>query len=195
MTSLGVPRNTRDKPGYMDNNPGCAKDMLGRAEDKIRSAGDQPGSILNHCRVVGKILFFWNSAHVTGNYSYYLSFNNFQYSRIQFGFSSMYQYSYPSVNGISGKAAVGCLRAIRGAPEDENHMNSEIHSKAIIERVWRSPWTPWSGNFRDALGDRDRVDWEMHIEAKIQWTEKCAVRPWSSKIGGVLGGGGWKACW
>jgi hypothetical protein len=29
-----------------------------------------------------------------------------------------------------------CLRAIRGAPENEDPVNSKIHSEAMIERIW-----------------------------------------------------------
>jgi hypothetical protein len=39
------------------------------------------------------------------NHSYYVSFNNFQNSCIQFVFSDMYLYSYPSTHSVSGLAA------------------------------------------------------------------------------------------
>ena len=55
----------------------------------------------------GKNIFFGNAAGAAGNYSYYSSFNNFQNSFIQFVFSSMYLYSYPSAHSISRLAAGG----------------------------------------------------------------------------------------
>jgi len=46
-------------------------------------------------------IFFGNAAGTSGNHSYYLSFNDFKNSCIQFVFSSMYLYSDPSTHGIS----------------------------------------------------------------------------------------------
>jgi len=92
-------------------------------------------------------------------------------------------------------------------------VNSEIHSEAVIERVWRCTWRPRSIELRDALGGRDgatlemhleavnervwrctceghhRVNLEMHSEAVIERVWRCTSRLWSSEIGGVLGGG------
>ena len=76
----------------------------------------------------------------------------------------------------------GCrqyLRAIRDAPENDNGVNSGIHSgavieqvsrcslEAVIERVWRCTWRPRSSKFGDAIGGHDRVTLEMHLEAVI----------------------------
>ena len=33
-----------------------------------------------------------------------------------------------------------CFRGIRGAPENDDQVNSEIHSEALIKRVWRCTW-------------------------------------------------------
>jgi len=53
-------------------------------------------------------IFFGNTAGAPGNHSYYLLFNDVYNSCIQFVFSSMYPYSYPSTQGIiSGLAAGG----------------------------------------------------------------------------------------
>jgi len=40
----------------------------------------------------------------------------------------------------------------------------------------------------DVHGGRDRVGLEMHLEAEIEWIERCTWRPWSSKLGDALGG-------
>jgi len=45
---------------------------------------------------------------------------------------SMYLYRYPSTHGISGLWLQAVLRAIRGAPENDDRVNSEIHSEAVI---------------------------------------------------------------
>ena len=65
----------------------------------------------------------------------------------------------------------GCgrwLRAIRGAPENEDLVNPEICSEAVIKRVSRYTWRLWSCEFGDALGGRDRASLEMHLEAVIE---------------------------
>jgi len=58
----------------------------------------------------------------------------------------------------------------------------------LIEHVW------------DALGDRDRMNSEMHLEAEIEWTQKmhleavidrvwrCTLRLWPSEFGDALAG-------
>jgi len=50
----------------------------------------------------------------------------------------------------------------------QDRVNSEIHSEAVIERVWRCIWRPRSSELRDALGGRDRASLEMHWEAVIE---------------------------
>ena len=35
-----------------------------------------------------------------------------------------------------------CLRAIRGSPENDDRVNSEIHSEAVSKQVWRCSWKP-----------------------------------------------------
>jgi len=72
--------------------------------------------------------------------------------------------------------------------------------QAVIRRVWKYTWRPWSGDFEDALGGRDRASLEMHLEAKIKWTQKmhleavihrvwrCTLRLWPSEFGDALAG-------
>jgi len=40
----------------------------------------------------------------------------------------------------------------------------------------------------DILGGRDRSSLEMHLEAEIEWTERCSWRPWSIELRAALGG-------
>jgi len=75
--------------------------------------------------------------------------------------------------------------------EGHDWVNLEMHLEAIIERVWRCTrrprpsWTqrctcrPWSSEFEDAVGGRDRV------------TQRSTWRPWSSEFGDALGGHDW----
>jgi len=42
----------------------------------------------------------------------------------------------------------------------------------------------------DILGGRDWASLEMHLEAEIEWSERCTWRPWSIKFGDALGGRG-----
>jgi len=59
-----------------------------------------------------------------------------------------------------------------------------MHLAAIIVRTWR----PWSVEFGDALGDDDRVNSEMQLEAVIERDWRCTWRPYSSEFGYALGG-------
>jgi hypothetical protein len=92
---------------------------------------------------------FENVASAPGNHSYYSSFNDFLKSGIQFVFSSMYIYSYPSTHSISGQAAgraceqsevrLGvALRELRGMCQDRELVRIEMHSDSVIERIERS---------------------------------------------------------
>jgi len=60
------------------------------------------------------------------------------------------------------------MRAIRGTPENDDRVNSEIHSEAAIERVWSCNWRVRFSELRDALGGRYRPSLEMHLEAKVE---------------------------
>jgi len=39
----------------------------------------------------------------------------------------------------------------------------------------------------DVLGGRDRVNSEMHLEARTEWTQGYTLRPWSSEFGDAFG--------
>jgi len=45
-----------------------------------------------------------------------------------------------------------------------DRVNLEMHSEAVIERVWRCTWRPWSCE----LGGRNRASLEIHLEAVIE---------------------------
>jgi len=53
-------------------------------------------------------------------------------------------------------------------------VNSELHSDAIIEQVWRCTWKAESNLFGDTVGGHDRARFEMHWEALIEWVWKYA---------------------
>jgi len=92
-------------------------------------------------------------------------------------------------------------RELRDALRGQYCIYLEIHFVAMKEETERCTWRPRSSKLRDALGGCDRASIEMHLEAVIKWTYRCTLRPWwnifgdvcprpwSSKLGGVLGGG------
>jgi hypothetical protein len=47
-------------------------------------------------------------------------------------------------------------------------VNTEMHSEADIERVWRYTWRLRSSEIRDALGGHVRASLEIHMEAIIE---------------------------
>ena len=47
-------------------------------------------------------------------------------------------------------------------------MNSEMHLDGRIEQVWGCIGRPRSSELRHALGGRDRVRLEMHLEAESE---------------------------
>jgi len=86
---------------------------------------------------------------------------------------------------------------------------------AVIERIWRCPWMPWSSAFGDALGCRDganlealiervwcytwmawscklagrnRASLEIHLEAMIERDWWCTCRPCSCGFEDTFGG-------
>jgi len=105
---------------------------------------------------------------------------------------------------------------------DQHRVNSEIHLETEIKWTQRCTRRPWSSEFgdalrdrdcelrdelgdrdgvnsEDALGGRDRMNWDMHseaviervwrcTEAEIEWAQRFTWRPWSIKMGQVLGG-------
>jgi hypothetical protein len=60
------------------------------------------------------------------------------------------------------------MRAIRGAPEREDVVNSEILMKAVIEQVWRSTGRVTPSELRYALGGRNRVTFVVHLMAMME---------------------------
>jgi len=156
----------------------------GSAVNKPRSAGDKSGSILNHSEAVWeKQHLLWECCWCAWKSELLLIIQRFlklMYSVCVPIHFSMYLYSYPSTHSISGLAADSVMRAIRGAPQNDNGVNSGIHSGAVIERVWRSTleaviervWRctsrPRSSDFGYAIGGHDRATLDMHLEAVIR---------------------------
>ena len=75
---------------------------------------------------------------------------------------------------------------LRDALGGRDRVSSEIHSEAIIQRVWRCTWRPRFTDLRDALWGHDRASLEMQLESEIEWTQRCTGRPWSSEFGHSL---------
>jgi hypothetical protein len=70
-------------------------------------------------------------------------------------------------------------------------VNSEMHSEAVIERVWRCTWWPRLSELRDALGGRhrrDRASLEMHFEAVIERVWRSIWRPRLTELRDALRG-------
>ena len=98
VRGLGTPLGTGENFGRTWGHLGALATSLGTPRIRVEQ--------------FGKIIFFQNAAGVCGNHSYYSSFNNYSKSCMQFVFSSMYLYSYPSSHGISGLTAGVALKAI-----------------------------------------------------------------------------------
>ena len=84
----------------------------------------------------------------------------------------------------------------------------EIHMDAVMEGVCRCTSRLQSSELRDALWNRDKVNWrltwrpwscelaghnraslEIHLEAMMERVWRCTGRQWSSEIGRGVGGG------
>jgi len=65
---------------------------------------------------------------------------------------------------------------------------SEIHSKAVIEHVWRWICRIRSSELRDAHGGLDQLSLEMHWEAVIEWLWRCNWRQRWSELRDTLRG-------
>jgi len=89
---------------------------------------------------------------------------------------SMYLYSYPFTQGIAGLAAGGAWELF------------EVRLTMTIEWTQRYTPRPWSSELGDALGGRDRVNSEMHLEAMIERVWWCTWRPRWSHLRDELGG-------
>jgi len=55
-----------------------------------------------------------------------------------------------------------------------------MHMEAVIERVWRCTWRPWSCE----RGGRNRTSWTIQLEPVIERIWRCTWRPWRSECGG-----------
>jgi len=107
-TSLGAPVTSL---GASKTSLGAWTPSLGARMTNLGapgSASNKPRSPSNPSEAVWENeIFFGNGAGAPRNHSYYLSFNDFYNSCIQFVFSSLSLYSYPSTHSISGLAAGG----------------------------------------------------------------------------------------
>jgi len=104
-------------------------------------------------------VIFGNTAVAPGNHSHYSSFNDFENSCIQFVFSSIYLYSYPSTHGISGWLAAG------GAWEQ-----FEVRLGMTIKWTQRCTSRQWWSQFGDALGRGTLAYWQKLLEVLITWS-------------------------
>jgi len=77
------------------------------------------------------------------------------------------------------------LSELRDALGGHNWVRLEMDLEAMI--VWTR--RPWLSEFGDAIGGQDQVNSGMHLEAVIDHVGRYIWRPWSIKIGGLLGGG------
>jgi hypothetical protein len=50
----------------------------------------------------------------------------------------------------------------------QDRVKSEMHSEAMIKRVWRCNWKSRLSALSDALGGRVQVSLVMHLEAEVQ---------------------------
>ena len=73
------------------------------------------------------------------------------------------------------------MSELRDAFGVQDRVNSEIHSAAVIEQVWRCTWRPRSSALRDALGSRDKASLEMHLQGMIErdWRSTWKWSIWS----------------
>ena len=84
---------------------------------------------------------------------------------------------------------------LRGSRGEENEMMSIYPG---VSRIWtpcRSVHLRYPcisvhppSLINDVLGGRDRSSCEMHLEAKIKWTQRRTCRPRSDELGDALGG-------
>jgi len=92
------------------------------------------------------------------NHSYYLSFNDFQtYAFSLYSHLCIYIATYL-------------------------HMVYLDWQHAVIVSNSRCAWRWRSSELRDTLRSRDRASLEMHLEAEMEWTQRCTGRPWSSEL-------------
>jgi len=110
------------------------------------------------------------------------------YSVCNLIYVSMYLYSYPSTHAISGLAAVCRIYTPRHPVHLRYHCIS-AHPPSLPDDILdrarlRCTWRRRLSELRDALGDWDRVNSEMHLEAGIVRGWRCTWRPWSCELAG-----------
>ena len=77
-----------------------------------------------------------------------------------------------------------CFRAIQRGPENDDWVNSNIYSEAVIMWGWRSTYRKYCSIFRDILGGHDQMNLKMHSEIVIDWVWWFSWRPSECKLGG-----------
>jgi len=169
MTSLGP-------PGSVCDIPGCASDMS--------------GSTSNHSRAVwGKHHLLWECCWCPWK-SYLLliiqQFLKLMYSVCILIYVTMYLYSYPSIHDVSGLATGGAREQFKVCQK----MTIEW-TQGVIKSVWRCNWRLWLSELTDAQEGHDWTSLEMHLEAKVEWTQICTLRLWSSKFEDAMGDQDW----
>ena len=118
--------------GRTANNQGQARERQRQSWEHLGA----PVTTVGAPRITGKqsgktTIFFCNAAGAPGNHSFYLWFNNFQNSCIQFGFSSVNKSIY--IASHLHAIYLHWQRAVPGAPENDDPVNSDIHYEAVIE--------------------------------------------------------------
>jgi len=102
--------------------------------------------------------------------------------------ASMYLYSYQIYTPYIWTGDRRCLRAIRGAPEDDDRVHSEMQLEAEFEGSQRCTWRLQSSQFGDALEGRYRLNSVMHLVAIIERVWRCTWRPRASELRDAIGG-------
>jgi len=83
--------------------------------------------------------------------------------------------------------AVGVRRA-RGWDSIHRLVNSKPWECDKVTSPLKLSWRPRSSELRAALRGQDRASVEMHLEAEIEWTQRCTLRLWPSEFGDALAG-------
>ena len=138
--SLGAPGSAGEMPGSAGDKSGSAGDKTGSADDKSRIDGDQSGSTSTHSRAVWVKHLLWERC--------WCAWKSYLLLTIQRLLTLMYSVCIliyvsillPIYTWYIWTGCRWCVRAIRGAPEHDDQVNSEIHSEAAIKQVWRWTW-------------------------------------------------------
>jgi len=93
---------------------------------------------------------------------------------------SMYLYSYQIYPQYIWTGCRLCLRAIQGAPEDDDGANSEMHLEAVIKQVWSCTWRPRWSELRDVPGGRNWACLGMHLETITSAQCKSVWKPYAN---------------